>query len=175
MSVELIKSKIRSIPDFPKPGIIFRDITTLFADPEGFKLTLDNLETRYKKINFDAIVAIESRGFIIGASLADRLNKSFVPIRKKGKLPAEIESLEYNLEYGTDIVEIHKDAFQKDSKILMIDDLLATGGTMFAANQLVEKLGGKVIECAFVIDLPDIGGRDKLIKNGYKVYNIVRF
>jgi adenine phosphoribosyltransferase len=172
-----IKSKIRTIPNYPKKGIMFRDITTLIKDPVGFRLVIDTLTQRYLRadISFDTIVGIESRGFIIGSVLAYTLGKGFVPIRKKGKLPAEVVSQEYELEYGTDRIEIHKDALTKDERVLIIDDLLATGGTALAAAALVEKLGAKVVELAFIVDLPDVGGKKKLTEKGYKVFALTEF
>ncbi|HYA12623.1 MAG TPA: adenine phosphoribosyltransferase [Thermodesulfovibrionales bacterium] len=172
-----IKSKIRTIPDYPKKGIMFRDITTLIKDPVGFRLVIDNFTQRYIKgdIKFDLIVGIESRGFIIGGALSYSLGKGFIPIRKAGKLPAERISHEYKLEYGTDKIEMHKDAIKKGTKVLIVDDLLATGGTALAAAALVEKLGGIVSEMAFVVNLPDIGGYKKLIAKGYKVYCLAEF
>lgn len=172
-----IKSRIRTVPDYPKKGIMFRDITTLIKDPVGFRLVIDNLTQRYIKgnVKFDVIVGIESRGFIIGGALAYTLGKGFVPIRKKGKLPAEKISHEYELEYGTDIIEIHKDAIKKGTKVLLIDDLLATGGTALASAALIEKLGGAVSEMAFIVDLPDVGGRKKLEAKGYKVFALTEF
>lgn len=167
-----IKSKIRTIPDHPKKGIMFRDITTLLKDPVGFRLVIDNFTQRYIEgaINFDIIVGIEARGFIMGGALSYTLGKGFIPIRKTGKLPGEVERHEYALEYGTDIVEIHKDAIKKGARVLLVDDLLATGGTALAAATLVEKIGGEVAEMAFIVNLPDIGG-EKLLKNkGYKIY-----
>ena len=168
-----IKSKIRTVPHWPKQGIMFRDITTLLKDPEGFKETIDLLYNRYKDKKIDKVIGIESRGFIFGAPLAYLLGCGFVPIRKPGKLPAECISEEYSLEYGTDKIEIHKDAIEKGDKILIIDDLLATGGTMAAARNLVKKLGGEVVECAFVVDLVDLKGRDKLV--GESIYSVVEF
>ncbi len=172
-----IKSKIRTIPDYPKKGIMFRDITTLIKDPVGFRLVVDSLTQRYihSRFNFDTIVGIESRGFIIGAALAYALGKGFIPIRKKGKLPAEVEFQEYALEYGTDRIEIHKDALQKGERVLLVDDLLATGGTALAAAALVEKLGGVVVEMAFIVDLPEVGGRKKLEKKDYKIFCLTEF
>ncbi|MFO8016460.1 MAG: adenine phosphoribosyltransferase [Candidatus Woesearchaeota archaeon] len=165
-----IKSRIRTVPHWPKKGIMFRDITTLLKDPVGFRLVVDDFVERYKDADIDVIVGIDSRGFILGGALAYLLGKGFVPVRKKGKLPHETESVEYELEYGTDIVEIHRDAIPEGQKALVVDDLIATGGTALAACRLVEKLGGKVIECAFIVDLPDIGGSKKLKKAGYKMY-----
>jgi adenine phosphoribosyltransferase len=172
-----IKSKIRTIPDHPKKGILFRDITTLLKDPVGFRLVIDTLTQRYIKgdISFDIIVGIEARGFIIGGALSYTLGKGFIPIRKVGKLPAEVVSHEYDLEYGTDTIEIHKDSISKGTKVLIIDDLLATGGTALAAATLVEKLGGKVIEMAFIVNLPDVGGEEKLKEKGYSVYCLTEF
>ncbi len=172
-----IKSKIRTVPNYPKKGIMFRDITTLIKDPVGFRLVIDTLVQRYsqKEYKFDTIVGIESRGFIIGAALSYALGKGFIPIRKKGKLPAEVESQEYALEYGTDRIEIHRDALQKGERVLLVDDLLATGGTALAAAALVEKLGAQVVEMAFVVDLPDVGGRKKLTGKGYTVFALTGF
>jgi len=172
-----IKSKIRTIPDHPKKGIMFRDITTLIKDPVGFRLVIDNFTQRYLKddISFDIIVGIEARGFIIGGALSYTLGKGFVPIRKVGKLPAEVVRHEYQLEYGTDTVEIHKDAIMKGAKVLIVDDLLATGGTALAAATLIEKLGGVVAEMAFIVNLPDVGGEKKLRDKGYKVYCLTEF
>ncbi|MBU0536686.1 MAG: adenine phosphoribosyltransferase [Nanoarchaeota archaeon] len=165
-----IRSRIRTVPHWPKQGIMFRDITTLLKDPVGLKLTLDDFKKRYKDMDIDVVVGIDSRGFILGGALAYLLEKGFVPVRKKGKLPAETVAETYDLEYGTDTIEIHKDAIEKGQNVLIIDDLIATGGTMLAACKLVEKLGGKVVECAAIVDLPDIGGRKKLEAKGFKVY-----
>jgi len=172
-----IKSKIRTIPNYPKKGIMFRDITTLIKDPVGFRLVIDTMTQRYvhADFDFDTIVGIESRGFIIGAALAYTLGKGFIPIRKKGKLPAEVVSQEYALEYGTDQIEIHKDALKKGERVLLVDDLLATGGTALAAAALIEKLGGVVAEMAFVVDLPDVGGKKKLMDKKYKVFALTEF
>ncbi len=172
-----IKSKIRTIPNYPKKGIMFRDITTLIKDPVGFRLVIDNLTQRYINVdfNFDTIVGIESRGFIIGSALAYTLGKGFIPIRKKGKLPAEVVVQEYDLEYGTDRIEIHKDALKKGERVIVVDDLLATGGTALAAAALVEKLGGIVVEMAFVVDLPDVGGKKKILDKGYNVFALTEF
>ncbi len=172
-----IKSKIRSIPDYPKKGIMFRDITTLIQDPVGFRLTIDSLTQRYLsgEIEYDVIVGIEARGFIMGGALSYTLGKGFVPIRKKGKLPAEVISQEYALEYGTDIIEIHKDAFPAGTKVLLVDDLLATGGTALAAAALIEKLGGEVVEIAFIVNLPDVGGEAKLKDKGYAIFSLTEF
>lgn len=172
-----IKSRIRTIPDHPKKGIMFRDITTLLKDPVGFRLVIDHLTQRYLKgdIRFDLIVGIEARGFIIGGALSYTLGKGFVPIRKTGKLPAEVVRHEYQLEYGTDTVEIHKDAITEGTPVLIVDDLLATGGTALAAAALIEKLGGTVAEMAFIVNLPDVGGENKVKQKGYKVYYLTEF
>jgi adenine phosphoribosyltransferase len=172
-----IKSKIRTIPDHPKKGVMFRDITTLIKDPVGFRLVIDNFTQRYIKgdVDFDIIVGIEARGFIIGGALSYTLGKGFVPIRKMGKLPAEVVRHEYQLEYGTDIVEMHKDALDKGTRVLLVDDLLATGGTALAAAALVEKLGGVIAEMAFIVSLPDVGGYKKLTDKGYRVFYLTEF
>ncbi len=170
-----IKSRIRTVPHYPKQGIQFRDITTLLKDPVGFRVTIDDLVRRYKDVKIDKIAGIESRGFILGAPLAYALGKGFIPIRKKGKLPAETIGHDYELEYGTDRIEIHTDAITKGEKILLVDDLIATGGTAEAACKLIEKMGGKIVECCFIIDLPDIGGRARLEKMGQKVFSLCEF
>ena len=170
---EFVKSKIRTIPNFPKPGIMFRDITTLLGDKEGFDKSINIFYNRYKDKNIDVVAGIESRGFIFGSALADRLNIGFVPIRKPGKLPGETISEEYELEYGTDKIEIHKDAIKEGERVLLIDDLIATGGTARAAGNLIEKLKGEIVEFGFVVDLPDLKGKEKLI--GWNVYSIVEF
>ena len=172
-----IKAKIRTIPDYPKKGIMFRDITTLIKDPVGFRLVIDNLTQHYitGEVDFDIIAGIESRGFIIGGALSYTLGKGFVPVRKSGKLPAEKVTHEYELEYGTDKIEMHKDAIQKGMKVLLIDDLLATGGTALAAATLIEKLGGVVSEMAFIVNLPDVGGEKRLKGKGYKVFSLTEF
>ncbi len=172
-----IKSKIRTIPDHPKKGIMFRDITTLIKDPVGFRLVIDNLTQRYLTgdMKYDLIVGIEARGFIIGGALSYTLGKGFIPIRKIGKLPGEVERHEYQLEYGTDTVEIHKDAIVEGARVLVIDDLLATGGTAEAAATLIEKLGGKVVEMAFIVNLPEVGGEKRLKDKGYSVFCLTEF
>ena len=170
-----IKSKIRTVPHYPKQGIQFRDITTLLKDSVGFRLTVDELVRRYRGVKIDKIVGIEARGFILGAPLAYALGKGFVPIRKKGKLPAASIGYDYALEYGVDRIEIHTDAIENGEMVLLVDDLIATGGTAEAACKLIEKMGGKVIECCFIIDLPDIGGRARLEKQGQKVFALCEF
>ena len=170
-----IKSKIRTVPHYPKQGVQFRDITTLLKDPVGFRLTIDELVRRYQDVEIDKVAGIESRGFILGAPLTYALGKGFIPIRKKGKLPAETIGHDYELEYGTDRIEIHTDAIQKGDRVLLVDDLIATGGTAEAACKLIEKMGGKIVECCFIIDLPDIGGRARLEKHGHKVFALCEF
>jgi adenine phosphoribosyltransferase len=171
-----IKSKIRTVPDYPVKGIKFRDISTLISDPEGLQLVVEGLQERYERKNeFDIIVGIEARGFIVGSALAYSLRKGFIMIRKPGKLPGKVISQEYQLEYGSDKMEIHADAFIPETKVLIVDDLLATGGTVMAAIALVEKLGGVVTEAAFIVDLPDIGGSKKLQNNGYSTFSLTEF
>lgn len=170
-----IKSKIRTVPHYPKQGIMFRDITTLLNDPLGFKLAIDQLVAHYKDMKIDKVAAIESRGFILGAPLAYFLNIGFVPIRKKGKLPAETIGQDYDLEYGKDRIEIHVDAVLKGEKVLLVDDLIATGGTAEAATKLISSVGGEIVECCFVIDLPDLGGTKRLQKMGHKVFSLCEF
>ena len=168
-----IRSKIRTIPNWPKKGIMFRDITTLVKNPEGLKETIDLLYNRYKNEKIDYVIGIESRGFIFGAPLAYLLGVGFIPIRKPGKLPADVISEEYSLEYGTDKIEIHKDAIKKGDRVLITDDLLATGGTMAAARNLVKKLGAEIVECTFIVDLVDLKGKEKL--KGEKIFSVVEF
>jgi len=170
-----IKSRIRTVPHYPKPGVMFRDITTLLKDPTGFRQTIDEFLERYRGKKIDKVVGIESRGFIIGSVLAYQLGLGFVPVRKKGKLPAETVGHDYELEYGTDRVEIHVDAIAKGDRILLVDDLIATGGTAQAACALIEGMGGKIVECCFVIDLPDLGGRKRLEAKGHKVFALCAF
>lgn len=170
-----IASKIRTIPDYPKKGVMFRDVTTLLKDPVGLRVTVNELVNRYSGIKIDKVVGIEARGFIVGAPLAYMLGVGFVPVRKKGKLPAETVSQEYALEYGSDIVEIHKDAISKGDRVLLVDDLIATGGTAAAAISLIRALSGEVIECSFIVDLPDLGGRQFLENLGHKVFTLCEF
>jgi adenine phosphoribosyltransferase len=170
-----IKSLIRTIPDFPKPGVMFRDITTLLKHTEGFRSTIDQLVGKYRGIKIDKVAGIESRGFIIGAALAYHLKAGFIPIRKKGKLPGENFGHDYELEYGTDRLEIHTDAIQTGEKVLLVDDLIATGGTAEAAAKLIGKTSGQIVGCAFVIDLPDLGGRKRLEKLGHDVVTLCEF
>ena len=170
-----IKSKIRTIENYPIKGVMFRDITTLLKDPEGLRDSINKLVDRYKDLNIDKIVAIESRGFIIGAPLAYLLNVGLVLIRKPGKLPAETIDQDYKLEYGNDRIEVHLDAIEKGEKVLIVDDLIATGGTAEATVRLVQKMKGDIVECCFIIDLPDIGGRDRLENMGQKVFTLCEF
>lgn len=172
---ELLKKKIRTIPNWPKEGIMFRDITTLLRDTEGLNHLVKLLVERYEDMDIDAVVGIEARGFITGAILANKLGVGFIPIRKVGKLPPETVSQEYELEYGTDTIEISKDALEKGSKVLLIDDLIATGGTCLAACDLIKKVGGEIVECSFIVDLPDMGGSKKLQDAGYNVFSLVEF
>ena len=165
-----IKSRIRTIKDHPKEGIMFRDFTTLLQDPVGLKISVDDFFNRYKDMKIDKVAGIESRGFIMGGSLSYLLGVGFVPIRKQGKLPFDTIGQDYELEYGTDRIEIHTDAINPGEKVLIVDDLIATGGTAEAAVKLVQEMNGEVVECCFVIDLPDIGGRARLEAMGQKVF-----
>src|SRR3989344_7303172 len=168
-----LKEKIRTVPHWPVEGVMFRDITTLLQDAEAFRHSCDELYKRYNSMKIDVVVGIESRGFIFGAVLAYKLGVGFVPVRKPGKLPSKTISEEYTLEYGKNKIEIHEDAIKKGQKVLIIDDLIATGGTISAAIKLVEKLGGEVVECAFIIELPELKGREKL--KGYKIFSLMDF
>ena len=170
-----IKSKIRTIQNYPIDGVMFRDITTLFKDPEGLREAINIFAERYKDMQIDKIAAIESRGFLIGAPLAYLLNVGLVLIRKPGKLPAETIKQDYKLEYGSDQIEIHIDAIKEGEKVLIVDDLIATGGTVEAAVKLVQKMKGEVLECCFIIDLPDIGGSRKLELMGQNVFSLCEF
>lgn len=171
----IVKSKIRAFPDWPKKGIIFRDITSLLKDKEGYNRMIGLLVERYKDMNIDVVAGIESRGFITGSVLAHRLGVGFVPIRKPGKLPGETVSEEYELEYGKDKIEVHKADIPAGSRVLLVDDLVATAGTSVAAANLIKKLGGEIVECSFIVELPDLGGREKLEKKGLKVFALVQF
>lgn len=168
-----IKERIRTVPHWPIEGVMFRDITTLLQDPEAFRKTCDILYKRYKKLKIDKIVAIDARGFIFGAVLAYKLNIGFVPVRKAGKLPHKTISESYTLEYGESVVEMHKDSIEKGEKILVVDDLIATGGTISAATKLVERLEGEIVECVFVVELPDLKGREMIKK--YKIFTLTEF
>ena len=171
--LDYIRDHIRAVPNHPKPGIMFRDITTLLQDGKGMKKVVDILHERYKDKNVDVVAGIESRGFVIGGSLADRLGVGFVLIRKKGKLPSEKISAEYKLEYGTDEVEMHTDAIKRGERVVLFDDLIATGGTAEAACNLIEKLGGDIVECSFIVGLPDLKGKEKISR--YPIYSLVEF
>ncbi|MFA6970619.1 MAG: adenine phosphoribosyltransferase [Gallionella sp.] len=170
-----IKSLIRTVPHYPHQGIMFRDITTLLKDPAGLRGTIEKISSRYKDVQIDKVVGIESRGFIVGTPVAYELNLGFVPIRKRGKLPSETVGRDYQLEYGSDRIEIHVDAIKPGDRVLLVDDLIATGGTAEAAVKLIEEMGGIVVECCFVIDLPDVGGRARLEAMGQKVFALCEF
>lgn len=170
-----MKSRIRTVPHYPKQGVMFRDITTLLKDPVGLRVTINELVNHYSNVKIDKVAGIEARGFIIGAALAFQLGVGFVPIRKKGKLPAQTIGHDYALEYGTDRIEMHVDAVVKGERVLLVDDLIATGGTAEAAVRLIENMNGKVVECCFVIDLPDLGGRKRLENMGHKVFALCEF
>lgn len=170
-----IRNLIRTIPDYPKPGILFRDITTLLGNGQGFRATVDAFASRYARERIAKVVGIEARGFILGGALAHELGAGFVPIRKKGKLPSKTVGYDYELEYGADRVEIHVDAVAKGERVLLLDDLIATGGTAEAGVRLLQAVQGEVVECCFVIDLPDLGGRKRLEGIGQKVFTLVEF
>jgi adenine phosphoribosyltransferase len=170
-----IKRYIRTIPDNPKPGILFRDITTLLANLHAFRAAVDELTWPFLKGDIDFVAGIEARGFILGGAVAHVLGRGFVPIRKKGKLPSRVIGQEYALEYGVDTIEIHADAIHDGDRVLLIDDLIATGGTASAATELIRKSGGELAAAAFVIDLPDLGGAGKLSEKGVKVHTLVQF
>lgn len=173
--MKTVKDYIRTIVDFPHEGIMFRDVTTLFADPRGFRMAIDQMLHPYAGMRIDKVVGLEARGFILGGAIAHQLSVGFVPIRKKGKLPGPVISEEYTLEYGEAIVEIHDDAIEAGETILVVDDLLATGGTAQAGIKLIERLGGKIISCVFIIDLPELGGRKKLEDMGMQVHALCEF
>ena len=168
-----LKETIRSIPDWPIKGVIFRDLTTLMQNPQAFKESCDILYDRYKDMDIDKIVGIDARGFVFGAVLAYKLGIGFVPVRKKGKLPWKTSQETYSLEYGEDTLEIHEDAVEKGEKVIIVDDLIATGGTVGATVKLVKKLGADIIECAFIVELPDLKGRDQI--QDCKVFAITQF
>jgi adenine phosphoribosyltransferase len=173
--MERIKSKIRAIPDYPKPGVMFRDITTLLQDARGFRKTIDELVQAHAGVRIDKVAGIEARGFILGGAVAHQLSIGFIPVRKKGKLPWKTIAQEYALEYGTDAVEIHVDAVEEGDNILLVDDLIATGGTAEAAIKLIRRAGGDVIGCSFIVDLPELGGRRRLEELGIKVLTLCEF
>ena len=170
-----LKSLVRTIPDHPKTGIMFRDITTLLKDASGFKACVERLVEPYRTAGVEAVVAIEARGFILGGAVADRLGTGFIPLRKRGKLPAATIGEEYALEYGTDIIEVHADAIREGERILIVDDLIATGGTAEAGAKLVRRAGGVVVGAAFIIDLPDLGGGAKLEAQGIPCHTLISF
>jgi adenine phosphoribosyltransferase len=193
-AADLIRSKVRDIPDFPKPGILFRDITSVWKHADAFQACMDIFSNHYfpgfsggdvaafgspasltSAPRPDLIVGIESRGFVVGSAFSGRVNRGFVPIRKRGKLPAEVHSHEYELEYGTDCVEIHKDAIEPGQSVIVMDDLLATGGTLLASIELLKRVGANVLGCAVVIDLPDLGGSRKIREAGYPVFSIIDY
>ena len=170
-----IRELIRTIPDYPKPGILFRDVTTLFKHAQGFRWTAEQLVERWRDESVDRVAGVEARGFILGSVVAHQLGVGFVPVRKRGKLPAEVVGHDYDLEYGTDRVEMHVDSVGRGDRVLVVDDLIATGGTAEAACRLVERLGGKVVGCAFVVDLPALGGRKRLEDAGWTVSSLCEF
>src|ERR1700704_2788463 len=169
------KSAIRTIPDYPKPGIMFRDITTLLGNPRAFRRAVDEMVQPYAGLKIDKVAGLEARGFILGGAVAHQLSVGFVPVRKKGKLPWKTLGEDYALEYGVDRVEIHEDAVGKNENVIVVDDLIATGGTAFAAIKLLERAGAKVIGCCFVIDLPELGGATKIRALGKEVTTLVSF
>ena len=166
-----VEDYVRSIPDFPEPGIIFRDITTILQDPDGLHLAIQSMQDKLKDTEFDVVVGTESRGFIFGVPIAYNLHKAFVPVRKKGKLPCETVSMEYDLEYGSAVIEMHKDSIKPGQKVVLVDDLVATGGTIEAAIKLVEELGGEVVKVVFLMELAGLKGRERL--KGYEVESVL--
>ena len=170
-----VKSLIRTIPNFPRTGVMFRDITSLLKDGKGFRVTIHEMINHYTGVPVDKVVGIEARGFILGPVLAYALGVGFVPVRKKGKLPGDTIEHEYELEYGIDTVEMHSGDIAPEEDVLIVDDLLATGGTAEAAIRLVEKSGGSILECCFIVDLPDLGGRERLELQGYKIFSLCSF
>jgi adenine phosphoribosyltransferase len=173
--MKTVKDYIRTIVDFPHEGIMFRDVTTLFSDPRGFRMCIDQMLNPYAGTRIDKVAGLEARGFIIGGAIAHQLSVGFTPIRKKGKLPGATLSQAYQLEYGEAVMEIHDDAIQPGEKVLLVDDLLATGGTAQAGIQLIEKLGGEIVGCAFIVDLPELGGRARLEAMGMDVHILCEF
>jgi len=170
-----IKSRIRTIPDHPKPGIQFRDITTLLLDPVGFRIAVEGLAQPFRGAKIDKVAGIEARGFILGGAVAKELGAGFVPVRKSGKLPHETIGHDYELEYGSDRIEVHTDAIGPGEQVLLVDDLIATGGTAEAAIRVIEELGGEIVGLAVVIDLPDVGGRRRIEELGYKLTALCEF
>lgn len=175
MSSKTVRDYIRTIVDFPHEGIMFRDVTTLFADPRGFRMAVDQMLHPYAGLRIDKVVGLEARGFILGGAVAHQLGTGFVPIRKKGKLPGAVISEDYTLEYGDAVIEVHDDAIAPGETVLVVDDLLATGGTAQAGIRLIKRLGGEIVGCAFIIDLPDLGGRAKLEAMGMDVHTLCAF
>ena len=173
--MKTVKDYIRTIVDFPHEGIMFRDVTTLFADPRGFRMCIDQMLHPYAGQPIDKVVGLEARGFILGGAIAHQLGTGFVPVRKKGKLPGTTISQDYKLEYGEAIVEIHDDAIEAGERILVVDDLLATGGTAEAGIKLIERLGGDIVGCSFIVDLPELGGRKKLLSMNMDVQVLCEF
>lgn len=173
--LQLIKESIASIPDYPTEGVLFRDITTLLNDPAAYQATIDLLVEHYKDKGVTKIVGTEARGFLFGAPVALRLGVGFVPVRKKGKLPREVLSMTYDLEYGTDTLEIHKDSILPEDNVLVIDDLLATGGTVEATVKMIKQLGANIVDAAFIISLPDLGGEERLAAEGIHSFSLVEF
>ncbi len=173
--MKTVKDYIRTIPDFPHEGIMFRDVTTLFSDPRGFRMAIDQLLHPYAGQQIDKVVGLEARGFILGGAIAHQLSVGFVPIRKQGKLPGKTISQAYQLEYGEAVMEVHDDAISAGETVLVIDDLLATGGTAEAGITLIERMGGKILSCGFIIDLPELGGRKKLEALGMDVQVLCEF
>ena len=169
------KSRIRTIPNYPIEGVMFRDVTTLMLDPLGFRKTIDELVQPHAGVRIDKVAGIEARGFILGGAVAHQLSTGFVPIRKKGKLPYDTHEQEYDLEYGTDTVEMHTDAINEGDQVLLIDDLIATGGTACASIELIKKAGGVVIGCSFIVDLPDLGGRSKIVAQDIPILTLCEF
>ena len=172
---EEIRSRIRTIPDYPRPGILFRDITTLLSDPFGFRKVVDELVQPYAGLPIDKVAGIEARGFILGGAVAHQLSVGFVPVRKQGKLPWETIGADYELEYGSNRVEIHTDAIEPGTQVLLVDDLVATGGTAEATIGLIRQAGGAVVGCSFVVDLPDLGGRKRIEGLGVEVLTLCAF
>ena len=173
--MKTVQDYIRTIVDFPHEGILFRDVTTLFTDPKGFRMAIDQMLHPYAGERIDKVIGLEARGFILGGAIAHQLGTGFVPVRKKGKLPAETISQKYTLEYGEAVLEVHDDAIIAEERILLVDDLLATGGTAEAGISLIERLGGEIVGCSFIVDLPDLGGRAKLENLGMSVHALCAY
>jgi adenine phosphoribosyltransferase len=175
VSVSALEDLIRTIPDYPKAGILFRDVTTLLGDAQGLKAAITQMAEPFRSMPVDAVAGIEARGFILGGAIADRLGCGFIPIRKKGKLPWKTIGQEYTLEYGVDIIEMHEDAIRRGERILIVDDLIATGGTAEAAVKLVQRSGGEIVGATFIIDLPELGGMKRLASHGIKGHALMAF